>query len=127
MSPRTMRLTFAFAVVATASLALVQLASARIDGPANAAATTIQAGDALFFFTFKPTTKSIAKLGKVTLAFENVGHMEHDFRIDGTQTALVQPGKAANLVVTFKRRASTPPLRVPGHAAAGMKGVSTAR
>jgi uncharacterized cupredoxin-like copper-binding protein len=79
-------------------------------------------------FFFKLSTKSAAKPGKVTFVFKNVGQVEHDFRIDGKQTPLLQPGKTASLVVTFEKKGKYPyRCTVPGHAEAGMKGVFTVR
>jgi uncharacterized cupredoxin-like copper-binding protein len=116
----------ALAAVAIASLAVVPLASARSDRQAHAAATTIQVSGGEFFF--KLSTKSIAKPGKVTFNFKNVGHVAHDFHISGKTTPLIQPGKTATLVLTFKKKGKFTYLcTVPGHAAAGMKGVFTVR
>ena len=79
-------------------------------------------------FFFRLSTKSVAKPGKVTFAFKNVGHVLHDFKINGKQTPLIQPGKTAKLVVTFKKKGKYSYLcTVPGHAEAGMKGVFTVR
>jgi uncharacterized cupredoxin-like copper-binding protein len=109
--------------VALASLALVPLAAARTE---RQTATTVQVKGGEFFF--KLSTKSIAKPGKVTFVFKNVGHVAHDFKIDGKTTPLLQPGKTARLVVTFKKKGKYPYLcTVPGHAAAGMKGTVTVR
>ena len=58
--------------------------------------------------------------------FNNVGHVLHDFKINGKKTPLIQPGKTAKLVVTFKKNGKYRYLcTVPGHAEAGMKGVFT--
>jgi uncharacterized cupredoxin-like copper-binding protein len=109
--------------VALASLALVPLAAARTE---RQTATTVQVKGGEFFF--KLSTKSIAKPGKVTFVFKNVGHVAHDFKIDGKTTPLLQPGKTARLIVTFKKKGKYPYLcTVPGHAAAGMKGTVTVR
>ena len=114
----------ALVAVALASLALVQLASARSDRASTATVKTVQVKGGEFFFRL--STKSIAKPGKVTFVFKNVGHVLHDFRINGKQTHLVNPGKTATLVVTFKKKAKYPYMcTVPGHAAAGMKGTFT--
>jgi uncharacterized cupredoxin-like copper-binding protein len=116
----------ALAVIAIASLALVQLASARTEQPTRATATTIHVTGGEFFF--KLSAKSIAKPGTVTFLFKNAGHVLHDFKINGKTTPLIQPGKTARLVVTFKKAAKYPYVcTVPGHAAAGMKGVFTVR
>jgi uncharacterized cupredoxin-like copper-binding protein len=114
------------AAIAIASLALVPIASARGEHQARVAATTIQVKGGEFFF--KLSTKSIAKPGKVTFAFTNVGHVAHDFKINGKKTPLIQPGKTAKLVVTFTKKKKYAYLcTVPGHAAAGMQGVFTVR
>jgi uncharacterized cupredoxin-like copper-binding protein len=116
----------ALVVIAIASLALVQLASARGERPTAAAATTVQVKGGEFFF--KLSTKSIARPGKVTFVFKNVGHVLHDFSIRGKKTPLIQPGKTAKLVVTFTKKGKNAYLcTVPGHAQAGMKGVFTVR
>jgi uncharacterized cupredoxin-like copper-binding protein len=117
---------YALAAVAIASLAVVPLASARTDRQARAATTTIQVSGGEFFF--KLSAKSIAKPGTVTFVFKNVGHVQHDFHISGKTTPLIQPGKSAKLAVTFKKAGKFSYLcTVPGHAAAGMKGVFTVR
>jgi uncharacterized cupredoxin-like copper-binding protein len=112
--------------VALASLAFVQLASARSDRQAAATATTVQVKGGEFFYRL--STKSIAKPGAVTFVFKNVGHVLHDFKISGKKTPLLQPGRTARLVVTFKKKGRYPySCTVPGHASAGMKGVFTVR
>jgi uncharacterized cupredoxin-like copper-binding protein len=126
MKRLSIRSSFALAATAIAALTLVQFASARTDRQTTATATTIQVRGGEFFF--KLSTKSIARPGKVTFTFRNVGHVEHDFKINGKRTPLIQPGKTARLVVTFKKKGKYPYLcTVPGHAAAGMKGVFTVR
>jgi len=112
--------------VALASLAFVQLASARSDRQAAATATTVQVKGGEFFYRL--STKSIAKPGAVAFVFKNVGHVLHDFKISGKKTPLLQPGRTARLVVTFKKKGRYPySCTVPGHASAGMKGVFTVR
>ena len=102
------------------------LATAQSDRQARAAATTVQVKGGEFFF--KLSTKSIAKPGTVTFVFKNIGHVSHDFKINGKKTPLIQPGKTARLVVAFKKKGKFSYLcTVPGHAAAGMKGVFTVR
>jgi uncharacterized cupredoxin-like copper-binding protein len=114
------------AAVAIAALAVVQLSAARTERQSTAAATTIQVRGGEFFF--KLSTKSLARPGKVTFVFKNVGHVQHDFKINGKRTPLIGPGKTARLVITFKRKAKYPYLcTVPGHAQAGMKGVFVVR
>ena len=122
----TNRLLIALAAATVAALALIPVAAARVDRGTVANATTVQVQGGEFFF--KLSTKSAAKPGTVTFVFKNVGHVMHDFRINGKQTPLTSPGKTAKLVVTFKKKGSYPYLcTVPGHAQAGMKGVFTVR
>ena len=126
MKQLTMRSTLALAAVAIAALTLVQLASARSAQKAAATATTVQVSGGEFFF--KLSTKSMAKPGTATFVFKNAGHILHDFSIGGKKTPLIQPGKSARLVVTFKKKGSFHYLcTVPGHAAAGMQGNFTVR
>lgn len=127
MRTRIIRPVHALTAVALAMLALVPLAAAGTVAPASAASTTtihVTAKE----FSFKLSKTSLAKPGKVTFAVKNAGKMAHDFRIDGKQSKLIQPGKSANLVVTFKKKGSYHYLcTVPGHAAQGMKGVFPVR
>ena len=114
------------ALVLAAALMAAVLATSGSAAPARGGASAIQVKGGEFFF--KLSTKSSAKPGKVTFVFKNVGQLAHDFKINGKRTPLIRPGKTARLVVTFKRKAKYPYLcTVPGHAAAGMKGVFTVR
>ena len=112
------------AALSIAALATVPLAGARTDRQAAPAATTIQVKGGEFFFRL--SKKTIAKPGKVTFSFKNIGHVTHDFSILGKKTRLIQPGRTTQLVVTFKRKGKYAyKCTVMGHAAAGMKGVFT--
>jgi uncharacterized cupredoxin-like copper-binding protein len=116
----------AMAAVAIAVLVPVQLAAARTSPDAHASATTVQVSGKEF--SFKLSTKSISRPGTVTFNFKNAGTILHDFKINGKKTALTKPGKSAKLVVSFKKKGKYSYLcTVPGHAAAGMKGVFTVR
>jgi uncharacterized cupredoxin-like copper-binding protein len=102
--------------VVIAILAIAPLGS----GYANTTVVRVKGGE----FFFRLSTKSIARPGTVAFTFKNVGHVVHDFKIDGKKTPLIQPGHAARLVVTFKRRGRYRySCTVYGHAAAGMSGV----
>jgi len=126
MKHLTIRSVLALAAVTLAALALIPLANARTDRQATATATTVQVSGGEFFF--KLSTKAAAKPGTVTFVFKNVGHVLHDFKIGGKVTPMIQPGKTAKLVVTFKKKGAYPYLcTVPGHAEAGMKGTFTVR
>ena len=114
------------AAMAAAALVLIPPAAAQLDRQTTAAAATVTVKGGEFFFRL--STKSVAKPGKVTFVFKNVGHVQHDFRIDGRQTPLTRPGRTARLVVTFKKKGRYPyKCTVPGHAQAGMSGVFTVR
>ena len=121
----TTRSVSVLAAIAIVALALVPLATARTDRQASAAATTIQVKGGEFFFRL--STKSLARPGKATFVFKNIGHVSHDFKISGKKTPLIQPGKTATIVVTLKKGKLPYLCTVPGHAAAGMKGVFTVR
>jgi uncharacterized cupredoxin-like copper-binding protein len=126
MKQPAFRSALAIAVLALSALAVIPMAAARIHSPASATATPDQVKGGEFFF--KLATKSAAKPGKVTFVVKNVGHVLHDFSIQGKKTPLLAPGKTATLVVTFKKKGNYPYLcTVPGHAQAGMKGVFTVR
>lgn len=120
-----LRVPLALIAAAIAALVLAGIAS----GPANAASaagTTIQVKGSEFWF--KLSTRSLSKPGKVTFVFKNVGHVGHDFKIDGKATPVIQPGKTARVVVNFTKKGKYAYVcTVPGHAAAGMKGVFTVR
>jgi len=76
-------------------------------------------------FKFVLSTKT-AKRGVVIFKVKNVGKLQHDFEIDGRKTKLISPGKSATLRVVFLKKGAYPyKCTVPGHAAAGMKGVFT--
>jgi uncharacterized cupredoxin-like copper-binding protein len=76
-------------------------------------------------FKFVLSAKT-AKRGLVTFNVKNVGKLSHDFQISGRKTKLLSPGQSATLRVTFLRKGHYPyKCTVPGHAAAGMKGVFT--
>lgn len=126
MKQLTTRSIFVLAAAAIAALALAQLGSARTGQQTAVSATTVQVKGSEFFFRL--STKSIARPGKVTFVFRNIGHVSHDFKINRKTTPLIQPGRTARIVVTFKKKGKYPYLcTVPGHAAAGMKGVFTVR
>lgn len=76
-------------------------------------------------FSFQLSQKSV-NTGTVIFTVKNEGHLQHDFAIAGKKTPLISPGKSATLQVTFKKKGHfNYRCTVPGHAAAGMKGVLT--
>jgi uncharacterized cupredoxin-like copper-binding protein len=118
---------FCAGAIAALVLSIVPLAGAAAHGTTFAERTSavtvnVKAGE--FFYTL--SLKSIPKPEAVTFVVKNVGHVLHDFKIDGKTTPLLQPGTTAKLTVSFTKKARYPYLcTVPGHAAAGMKGVFT--
>jgi uncharacterized cupredoxin-like copper-binding protein len=103
------------ALAATAALALTASALG------TPAATTVKVSATELKFALVPKT---AKKGAVVFQVTNRGKLPHDFKIAGKKTAVLKPGKAAKLSVTFKKAGRFPYLcTVPGHAAGGMKGV----
>jgi uncharacterized cupredoxin-like copper-binding protein len=118
------RLPLAAAVALT--LAVVPLAAARTAQPSRTQVTTVRVRAGEMFFRL--STKTLARPGRVTFVVTNTGRLKHDFRIDGKQTPLISPGKTARLTVTFRKKGRYPyRCTVPGHAAAGMRGVFTVR
>jgi len=71
-------------------------------------------------------SKKTARRGVVSFRVTNTGKVQHDFKIKGRTTRLLSPGQSATLRVTFLRKGHYAyACTVPGHAAAGMKGVFT--
>ncbi|HEY5098521.1 MAG TPA: plastocyanin/azurin family copper-binding protein [Gaiellaceae bacterium] len=100
----------------------VESAGAATQQQSATTAITVKAGE----FFFKLSKASIAKPATVVFTVKNVGHLAHDFKVDGKQTALIQPGKTAKLKVVFKKAGHFRYLcTVPGHAAQGMQGKFT--
>ena len=88
-----------------------------------------------FHFTVKPT--SVGR-GIVTFTITNNGNLPHDFKVcssnkggtantcNGKGTKQISPKAKGKLVVTFLRSGKYEYLcTLPGHAAAGMKGILT--
>jgi len=125
MKQLTIHSVSALAALAVAGLALVPVAGAHAERQARSTATTVQVKGGEFFF--KLSAKSVASPGKVTFVFKNTGHILHDFKISSKKTPLIGPGKTATIAVTLKKGKYTYLCTVPGHAAAGMKGVFTVR
>jgi uncharacterized cupredoxin-like copper-binding protein len=92
--------------------------------PVAQAATSIQVkADE---FSFRLSTKTLAKPGTVAFVVKNIGHVGHNFKIDGKKIPPLQPGKTAKLTVRFAKKGRYPYLcTVSGHVTAGMKGVFT--
>jgi len=108
-----------------ATVAVLALAVPALGHPSRAAGTTVKvsAGSTAKPFSFTLSASTV-KHGTVTFVVTNTGKgLQHDFKINGKKTPLINPGKSATLTVTFAKAGSYPySCTVPGHAAAGMKG-----
>jgi nitrite reductase (NO-forming) len=75
-------------------------------------------------FKFVFSKRSIPAAGTVIFTVVNKGKISHNFKIGGKATPNLLPGKSATLTVKFTKKGHYPYLcTIPGHAAAGMKGV----
>lgn len=119
MSRTIQRVALLLAAVVAAALVVLPIATAKTSG----ASVTVKATSSLKFVL---STKS-AKAGLVTFKVTNTGAIPHDFKIAGKKTPLIGGHKSATLKVTLKKGKYTYLCTVPGHAAAGMKGVFTVR
>jgi nitrite reductase (NO-forming) len=64
----------------------------------------------------------------VTFKIKNAGHLQHDFKINGKKSKLLNPGASTTLKVSFSKAGKFSYLcTVPGHAQAGMKGKLTVK
>lgn len=91
-------------------------------------------------FRFTLSSRTV-RLGTVTFTIRNRGTIVHDFKVcsastkkatanacSGRVTRRISPGKSAKLRVRFAKKGSYEYLcTVPGHAAAGMKGLLAVR
>jgi nitrite reductase (NO-forming) len=69
-------------------------------------------------------SKRTVPVGTVIFKVVNKGRIAHNFKIAGKRTPLIPPGHSATLRVVFPKKGRYAYLcTVPGHAAAGMKGV----
>ena len=112
------------AIAVPSATADVSRQSARPQGAQSAALLArVSVSGSEFKFVL---SKKSARRGIVVFRFKNVGKVSHDFEIKGRKTRLLSPGQSATLRVTFIRKGHYPyKCTVPGHAAAGMKGVFT--
>jgi uncharacterized cupredoxin-like copper-binding protein len=117
----TRRSAAAAILVVLGALLLVPIATSK-----STATTTVKV-TALDTLKFK-LSRTSAPAGKVVFKVKNAGKLSHDFKIAGKKTKLLSGGKTATLTVTLKKGKSYPyECTVPGHAAAGMKGVFKAK
>lgn len=114
----------AAAIASAGSYAVAGRAPARVQTPHHAsllARVNVAASEFKFVLS-----KKTARRGIVIFRVTNAGAVQHDFEIKGRKTRLLSHGQSATLRVTFLRKGRYPyKCTVPGHAAAGMKGVFT--
>jgi uncharacterized cupredoxin-like copper-binding protein len=120
-----MRMSTRVASVAAALIALGCMAVPALAAPSHATGTTVKVA-ALDTLKFTLSTKTV-HAGSVTFVVTNKGQLAHDFKIAGKKTKLLKHGQTVKLTVTLKRGKYPYLCTVPGHAAAGMKGVITAK
>jgi uncharacterized cupredoxin-like copper-binding protein len=92
----------------------------------SSSATTTKIAVAASEFKFVLTKKTVPH-GTVVFVVKNKGNVAHDFKIHGKKTPLITPGASKTLKVVFKKGKYPYLCTVPGHAAAGMKGVLTVK
>src|SRR5262249_61156086 len=114
---RTVSVLIAAAVAAAAYFALTPFAGAR----SNATTIQVTAKDTLKFVL----SKKKAPHGKTIFKVKNTGVLRHDFKIAGKKTKLLGHNQSATLTVVLSKGKHPYKCTVPGHAAAGMKGVFT--
>ena len=108
-------------VVAAAVVAAFAVPAMAHQSRAMPSTITVTAGKpSEFHFVLSAAT---AKSGVVTFKVTNKGKLQHDFSIGGRKTKLLSPGQSDTLRVTLRKGAQAYKCTVPGHAAAGMKGV----
>ena len=90
----------------------------------SAATTKITVAASEFKFVL---TKKTVPHGTVVFVVKNKGKVAHDFKIHGKKTPLITAGASKTLKVVFKKGKYPYLCTVPGHAAAGMKGVLTVK
>jgi len=110
--------------VVGAVAALTVAVTGAVGGVAKATATTVAvtAGKpSEFHFTL--SKKTVPK-GVTTFKVVNKGMISHDFKIAGKKTPTLKTAKTSTLRITFTKAGKYAYLcTLPGHAAAGMKGV----
>jgi plastocyanin len=75
-------------------------------------------------FRFALSRRSVPTGTTVVFKVVNRGKITHNFKIAGKKTKNLNPGKSATLTVKFTKKARYAyRCTIPGHAAAGMKGV----
>lgn len=112
------------AALALSVLAVGVFAGAGSASPRATSATTVAVAASEFKFVL---SKKVVPKGTVTFVVKNKGKTPHDFKIHGKKTKTIAPGASAKLKVVFAKGKFPYLCTLPGHAAAGMKGVLTVK
>src|SRR3954447_12164445 len=119
------RMLIALVAAAVVPVGAATAQATRQPAAAGQAALLARVNVAASEFKFVLNKKSAGR-GVVIFKVTNVGAVEHNFQISGRKTRMLEHGKSATLRITFLRKgAYAYKCTVPGHAAAGMKGVFT--
>lgn len=111
-------------IVALGAVVALAVAVSALGARSTGAATTQKVTVGMSEFKFAVAPKTVKKNVPVTFALTNKGTTGHDLKIGGKKSKLVAAGKKGTLTVTFKKAGRYAYLcTLPGHAAAGMKGV----
>ena len=115
-----MRTTHTLVVVSLVG-ALAAVGPAAAGNASPAAPTTVKVN--MTDYAFALSKRRVAK-GTVVFRVVNSGEVVHDFRIAGKKTPIYSTGRSGVLRVLFKQPGNYAFVcTVPGHVAAGMKGV----
>ena len=117
-------ITAVLAALALTVVAVGVFAAAGTASPQAATATRVTVAASEFKFVL---SKKIVPAGAVTFVVTNKGKAPHDFKIKGKKTKLLAPGTSTTLKIVFPKGKFPYLCTVPGHAAAGMKGVFTVK
>ncbi len=114
-------------VLALVALGSLFAAAAALGGPVSTSATNVAV------IAGKPSelrftlSKKIVPKGSVVFKVTNRGKSNHDFKIARKKIKTLRPGKSATLTVALRAGKYPYLCTLPGHAAAGMKGVVTVK
>ena len=113
--------------VSVAVLLTLVLVAVLAVGPATARVQATTVNVTMTDLRFALSKKTVPR-GVINFKLRNRGALPHDFRIAGKKSKLVRRGQTATLRVTIRKAGKYRYVcTVPGHAAAGMRGVLTVR
>jgi uncharacterized cupredoxin-like copper-binding protein len=114
----------ALAALAAAGLAAAGVLTSGAAGAKHTSNKVINVTVTMREFRFTLSRRSVPTGTTVVFKVVNRGKITHDFKIAGKKTKKLNPGKSATLRVKFAKKGRYAYVcTIPGHAAAGMKGV----